>query len=358
MAQHLFLHIGQPKTGSTALQKALAAHPHQLAAAGVVYPVADGRYNHCGEVADLQVGRTKPTAGNTAGYARLLRQAVPGSWERIVGRVTSSGDNVVLSDETMSSLPRAAAERVVGDLTRDSRIRATAILVVRPLSDLLASAYAQLAQDTLLPGFEVWTRAWLGTRLRRPESDSSNDWTNGFRVARVWQSTGAEVVCVKYQANSSDYWDDVLKGLGLAEVRDQIVIPRANPSMSALGLAAWQQYLRSGVVPFEPATKRLRKAARAGLPEVCDASLGGRLSLTRELAELVDGAFPQPPSGTFSTDDANGSQGAPSRNAGPAIALLEERLRDARPLTTQPLADRHDDVAALANRIHELAGHG
>ena len=355
VAQRVYIHIGQPKTGSTALQKALAANPGLLGSAGVLYPVAEGCEDHSGEVADLQSRRITPTARNSTGYARLVRRTVPGSWERLVQRVTSAEDHVVVSDETMSSLPVASVRRVVDDLTAGSPDRATVVLVVRQLSDLLASAYGQLAQDTLLPSFELWTRAWLRSRMHRPESDTSNDWTDGFRVARAWMTTGAEVVCVKYQPDSNQYWNAMFDALGLAGADHYLPIPRANPSMSALGLAAWQRHLRSGVDAHAPATKRLRKAARADIREVSDATLGGRLALAPELAEFVDAAFPQPPSGAFA--DATSARNAREETTQPAVARLRKRLNDPAPLTTQPLEARSGEVSAVALRIAELAGH-
>ena len=355
VAPRVYIHIGQPKTGSTALQKAMAAHPRELATAGVIYPVADGREDHRGEIADLLVPRTTPTDINRPGHARLVRDAVPGSWERLVERVATADRQAVVSDETLSGMPLAAAQRVVSDLTTRSPERATVVLAVRPVSDLLASVYAQLTQDTLVPGFEMWTRTWLRARVRHTAFDKTVDWTDGFRVAGLWKATGAEVVCVEYRSNSARFWNEMFSALGLAEVHGEISIPRANPSMSALGLAAWQQYLRSGADPHAPATKRLRKAARADIPEVSDATLGGRLSLTPELAEMVDAAFPQPPSGAFA--DATSVRNAREEATQPAVARLEERLRDPAPLTTQPLEGRSAEVSALALRIAELARH-
>lgn len=46
MVQQLDLHIGVEKTGTTAVQHALAANRDRLAAAGVLYPTALGRTNH------------------------------------------------------------------------------------------------------------------------------------------------------------------------------------------------------------------------------------------------------------------------------------------------------------------------
>ena len=67
MATHVTLHIGLPKTGTTALQHALAGNAASLASAGVAYPVADGRKDHSGEVADLKLALTTTGTPNQAG---------------------------------------------------------------------------------------------------------------------------------------------------------------------------------------------------------------------------------------------------------------------------------------------------
>lgn len=352
VSQCVYLHIGQPKTGSTSLQKALAAHPDQLAAAGVFYAVSQGREDHHGEIADLLLGPLTTAATHPNFHARLLRDAVPGSWERLLERLAVSEMSPVISDETMSEMPSWVVRRVVNDLTADAPDRAKVVLAVRPLSDLLPSAYAQLAQDVLVPSFEMWTRTWLLARTRRLFRDTDVDWTNGYRVAQVWAASGAEVVCVEYRSDSREYWGSMLEALGLEQVREQIHEKRANPSMTALGLAAWQRFLRSGVDPFDPAIKRLRKAVRAGIPEISQTSSSGRLSLLPDIAELVDAAYPQPRSGRFA--EVATVQSRTYQGSAAAIEQLEERLRSPQPLTTQPLNDRGTEVAALTQRIAEL----
>lgn len=351
MAAQVTLHIGLPKTGTTAIQRALAGRPEALRSAGFTYPVAEGRHDHCAEVADLKLQFATPQTPDDQGYSRLLRRARPDAWRDLVRRVRSTDERVLISNEAMSSLPASMAARIIDQLTGQRPKLARVVLVVRPLSALLPSAYGQMAQDTVVPSFELWTRAWLHTKIRQLESPTMDDWTNGFSVARNWSASSAEVVCARYSSESDQYLAAVLDALGLAELIDEVSLDRANPSMSALGLAAWQRFLRTGVDPFEPDIKRLRKAVHAEMPEMGQVSVGGRLLLAPDVSELVDAAFPQPPPGVVSARQTALDRAADARSA---IVRLAQRLQQDRPLTVDVLSDRAADVSALAERIAEL----
>lgn len=355
MATHVTLHIGLPKTGTTALQQALAGHTATLKSAGWVYPVTAGRTDHCEEVADLRLQLLTTSAPHHSGYIRLLRSARPGAWANLVVRVRATQTRAVISNEAMSSLPAPVATRIIDQLTGNRPRTATVVLVVRPLSALLASAYGQMAQDTVVPSFELWTKAWLLTKLQQLESPRMDDWTDGFLVARNWSAGGAEVVCVQYSSEVEKFSASALNALGLAELSNAISLPRSNPSMSALGLAAWQRFLRTGVDPFDPAIKRLRKVVLNEVPEVGQESSEEHPALAPDMAELVDAAFPQPPPGVV---QALGTRPARPGDGESAIASLARRLRQGRPLTIDTLTERGSDVTALAERIAEYKATG
>lgn len=346
MASRVTLHIGLPKTASTSLQEALASHPNELAAAGVAYPLAPGARSHEREIADVMLGLHSPQEAHGAGYARLVRRADPGSWGRLLPRVIASELDVVISDEVSSNLPPAPTRMLVDAVTAGHTVSARAVMVVRPAGELLSSAYAQLAQDTILPGFEMWIRVRLGSTLR----SGFPDWIDGHWVARNWLEARAGLTVVDY--HSPTYWSDLLETLGLAAVRDRIIIGKANRSMTALGLAAWQSYLRSGVDPHHLEVKRLRKAARERIPEFIDAGIGGRLALDPEVADLVDAAFPQPAAGEQSLAEIELSAKRPA--AIQAMSRLDERLRDPRPLTVSPRFG-HEQVVELVAQLRGLA---
>jgi hypothetical protein len=199
VARHVNIHIGLPKTASTALQRGLAAHQQTLASIGAVFPTMSGRPDQRGAIADLQLRHTQRGSSNSAAHAKISRRADVGSWEDLVAAVRTASDTALVVDEQLSSMPTFLAQRVVAELTDSSADQARVVLVVRPLSKLLASAYAQLALDTVVPSFDTWVRVWLRARLQRFGTNTAGEWTDGFQVARTWGATKAEVFCVHYR---------------------------------------------------------------------------------------------------------------------------------------------------------------
>lgn len=347
----LTLHIGQPKSGTTSLQRALAAHPQALADAGVMYPLAPGRDSFGGEVSDLHVMLGTPQATHPADGRRLRARAEAGAWQRLVSEVRTAELPVLISNESLFSLHRGAVHYVVDALTGSKPESVRVVAVVRPLSTLLASLYGDQSVDTILPGFELWARAWLHTKCLRVHPSTGVGYTEEWRIVNTWHSTGAQVELLSYNPRSPSYWDELFVALGIGAARDQIQIGQANPTMTALGIAAWQRYLRRGVDALDPATKRLHRAVRARLAPAHDAHLGGRLALTNDVAALVDEAFPQPPAGVL------GDRGvAPPGTSTSALQALTERLGSPRPITEHGLSGSYEScTAALVERITAMA---
>lgn len=116
MGTTLTLHIGQLKTGTTSLQKALAAHPEVLEAAGVNYPLTPGRDSFGAEVSDLHLLLGTPQAVQRTEGRRLRARAESGAWERLVANIHKSDGPVLVSAESLYSLPGRAAQYVVETL--------------------------------------------------------------------------------------------------------------------------------------------------------------------------------------------------------------------------------------------------
>jgi hypothetical protein len=123
--------------------------------------------------------------------------------------------------------------------------------------------------------------------------------------------------------------------------------------MTTLGLAAWQHLLRPGHDPVSSQTRQLLKEVREEFPEVRQPTLGGRLSLTPEVATLVDTVFSQPAAGRVNSHDIEADGVTDSKQ--PHLERLAERLHNPEPLTIPPFAEQSLKVQPLAQRMAFLA---
>lgn len=297
MADTVAIHIGQPKAASTALQRTLSDARVALAQHDIHYPLRDGATEHIAEFADLLLQWIRPGSDNTRALARTVHNAVPGSWEALKARTRDLRGHVLVSDETLCEFSSGAANHVVSSLSEGRPERVAVVVVVRPAHGLLPSIYGQMARDSVLPSFETWLRASLAMRLNArtgagPRARYEHWSVLVPHVVDVWRSTGAQVRTVPY-GTDADFGARLSAALGIARAIPSLQLQRANVSLGAATIAAWQRCLRAfGVKGFDPHAwarlKRWRKSTEAGAFEAAS----GRLTLTAEVCELVDAAFP------------------------------------------------------------------
>jgi hypothetical protein len=144
------LHIGFPKTGTTALQEALQARRTELAALGVDYP-GDGLAHHYELAAVIGL---EALAGIADGHER---------WEAFVTHVTRNADTVLVSNEGLIMADDDAARRVVAGLGAE-RIRVH--ITLRPLAHLVASLW----QERLKTGETSTLDEWSQDAARGPDA--------------------------------------------------------------------------------------------------------------------------------------------------------------------------------------------
>lgn len=168
------LHIGLPKTGTTAVQAAADHLRGELLRQGVCYP---GTSRNHGYEANALMGRT--TALRAAGDIER--------WHRLTGELRSHPEAVgwVSYEQVVQARPDVA-RRFLDELGPDLHVVVTA----RTYVPMFASAWQQWIKDAGDAAFGAWLDGVLAARAG--EADTP-DWATGFwrrhdlpAIARVW----------------------------------------------------------------------------------------------------------------------------------------------------------------------------
>ena len=140
----VLLHIGVHKTGTTAIQAALADARPDLKAAGVSYP---GRLQaqHRAALAVLQ----RPWGWNTRGGAVIDRS----HFDKLARRVSRTPGRVAISSEFFCEAPGDVAAEVVRDLGGE---RVHVVVTLRNMGRLLPSSWQQYLKYGLTTPYEKW----------------------------------------------------------------------------------------------------------------------------------------------------------------------------------------------------------
>ncbi len=214
------LHLGPPKTGTSAVQSAFARARRELVEHGVLYPGTGTRSKEA--VHQLVVQQISDLA----------------RWEALVAEVTAAQAlRVCVSNEDFARADGPLAGRIVADLGGADRVHPC--LVVRPLDAILPSQWQQFVRvGGTVPPYEAWLRVVL---------EGSSD----QRLhARFWQlhdlettlerwggvSSPGQVTAIVSMEGDKEYLPRVFEGLmGLPE---GFLVPddtRSNPSLTRSG---------------------------------------------------------------------------------------------------------------------------
>ena len=167
----VLLHIGPHKTGTTAIQGALAAARPQLAEAGILYPGPKLEHNRQAAAA---IRRAIGWDGDTLDRDR---------WSALTESVRSHDGRAVLSSEVFCEASAEAARQVVADLD-PGRVRI--VVTLRPLERLLPSSWQQYIKSGYRVTYEDWLENVLESREKRPITPSFWVRNNHPAVIRRW----------------------------------------------------------------------------------------------------------------------------------------------------------------------------
>jgi hypothetical protein len=273
----LILHIGTGKTGSTAIQMALAGRADSLPASGFAYPA--GTQGHHNELEALLLPPAR--------WHRVHRVEFGGREQELVDRAgrlladcraALARDLVtVLSSEYLYSL-RAADVHALLRLFDGCAAPATAVLYVRqPSAYLLSSLQQFLKHEHDLRGFMNQTY---------PFRNAVRNWTlalgrDGLLV-REFSRTGLA---------GGDVVTDFASVLArLAGVPLDLGAPdtAANVSLSAEECVVLQEFKRAAAIALDPALRRRNQAINAAVSRSARGLDLTRMQFRPGIAELVD----------------------------------------------------------------------
>ncbi len=170
----ILFHAGFHKTGTTALQSALASSREALLDAGVRYP-GELRSHHRAAMAV-----TERTWGWGKRGGRAPRAAY---WTDLSAETRRHRGRAIISSEAFSLAKGAAVDRVIEDLGAD---RLHAIFTLRPFAKLLASSYQQYLKYGLAVPYAEWLEAVFADPPSCPPSPNFWKRNDHAKVIKGW----------------------------------------------------------------------------------------------------------------------------------------------------------------------------
>ncbi|MCC4254784.1 hypothetical protein LL251_20430 [Sphingobium naphthae] len=197
----LILHVGAPKTGTSALQSAFARNAGALRSAGFIYP----------EMSNSDIARRgHVTSGNGVGLAKFLNSSIAynGPVEPIEERLDEAVGkemNLLYSSEVMGNF-RPASMRALRELAAERGMGIHAVMYVRAPVDHAVSAYRQFVKYGYTESLEHYVL---------------NDYKLPYmQIIRKLNDCLArdEISLRNYDSHSGDLFSDFL--LNILEIRD------------------------------------------------------------------------------------------------------------------------------------------
>src|SRR5215469_7208072 len=171
----VYVHVGEPKTGTTFLQDVLWGNRPALAARGIVLPGYNPR-DHIRARRDLRAEPRDPSD---------LADPWAGEWDVLSGQALRAPVAAIISDELLAACTERQVERAVRSLApADVHV----ILTARALDALLPAEWQENVKCGDSVAWEAWLRAVVRTASARDRRDRSGFWAahDTLAILQLW----------------------------------------------------------------------------------------------------------------------------------------------------------------------------
>ena len=341
----VYLHVGEPKTGTTFLQRALWSNRASLAAQGVLLPGYEWR-DHNRASRDLR-GAVREASDPSDPWT--------GDWDVLVGQALLAPKTAVISDEVLAACTPEQADRAVRSLFQ---AEVHIVLTVRDLATLLPAEWQETVKTRGTAGWDEWLSGVIDLQSAAADRRQWRFWTfhDTLAILDMWSQhlppEQVHVITVPQQGPASTLWVRFASVVGIDPGGIDLTEAHANPS---LGLAE-AEFLRRlnetlpEEMPYWFYTRKIKRIlaqdvlaararqARLAVPasreawvreqsEILIASLrDSKFHIAGDLGELL----PQPAAGPYQ---------APADL--PAAQILDAAVAATAAMTDQLYRDRH-----------------
>ena len=241
----VYLHIGEPKTGTTFVQQAMWSNRARLAAQGVMLPGYSHR-DHSRASRDLR--EALRLAGDPA-------DSWAGEWDVLTGQALRAGGAAVISDEVLAAANPPQADRAIRSLVA---AEVHVVLTVRDIASLLPAEWQETVKCRGTVSWEQWLAGVIDSSSAPDRRRRSWFWTvhDTLAILQMWSRhippDHVSVITVPRQGPAEALWARFASVLGIDSSGVEVPSARVNRS---IGLAE-AEFLR-----------RMNEALPDGMPE-------------------------------------------------------------------------------------------
>ncbi len=241
----IYLHLGEPKTGTTFLQQSMWSHRARLAFQGVVLPGYSHR-DHSRASRDL---REAPRLADDPA------DSWAGEWDVLTRQALRASGAAVISDELLAACNPPQADRAIRSLLP---AEVQVVLTVRDIASVLPAEWQEMVKCRGTVPWEQWLAGVIGNAPAADRRRRSWFWTvhDTLAILQMWSRhippDHVHVITVPRQGPPEALWARFASVLGIDSGSIDVPSTRVNCS---LGLAE-AEFLR-----------RMNEALPEGMPE-------------------------------------------------------------------------------------------